>query len=206
MTRSDSIINLAKALCAMQAELKPAPKDSSNPFLKSKYADLATVWETCRGPLTKNGLSVAQFASAEDKEVTITTMLLHTSGEFLSSDLTVQAKESTPQGIGSAITYARRYGLSALIGLCSEEDDDGAEVSGTKTVTMPEPFLVPIKKIRDELVKAQKAFEKVGGNESFMSYLGSHGFESIEQVSDVTAGQALIKDLSEAYKAIKGEK
>ena len=102
--------------------MKPAIKDSSNPFFKMQYADLASVWEACRKPLSDNGLSIVQ--TLDDGKVE--TILLHTSGQYVSSVLAFTAKEQTSQSIGSAITYARRYALSALVGICPDDDDGEA--------------------------------------------------------------------------------
>lgn len=127
--RSDSIAEIAKALCKTQATVEAVKKDASNPFFKSKYADLASIWHAIREPLTSNGLSVLQEPSTEGNKVKITTTLMHVSGEFLRSVLEVPAVKVDPQGIGSAITYARRYALGAIVGI-APEDDDGNAASG----------------------------------------------------------------------------
>lgn len=128
---STSINELAKALSAAQSQMKPAVKDSENPFFRSKYADLASVWEVCREPLSKNGLSVSQLVMDGEESVTVKTLLLHISGQWLESELSLVPKDKTPQGVGSAITYARRYALSAIVGV-STEDDDGNQESGNE--------------------------------------------------------------------------
>ena len=130
METSTEIKNLAAALSKAQAEIKGALKDSKNPFFKSNYADLASVWDACRKPLTDNGFSILQGAASEGKKVKVTTTLLHSSGEWARDVLEMTAKDETPQALGSAITYARRYGLAPLVGVCPE-DDDGAAASGT---------------------------------------------------------------------------
>ena len=125
MERSENINELAKALCGAQGLILPASKDSSNPFFKSKYADLAAVWEVARDPLYKNGLSVSQHPTADGNVVTVETVVTHSSGQWMSSKLTMTAKDASPQAIGSCITYIRRYSLSSILGIASEEDDDG---------------------------------------------------------------------------------
>ena len=124
---------LAMALSLAQAMMKAAPKNKINPFYKSKYADLDGVWDACREPLSKNGLSVAQFVTTAGPVVTVSTILLHLSGESLRSDLSMKAKDESPQAIGSTITYGRRYGLSAMVGISSEDDDDGNATHNGKT-------------------------------------------------------------------------
>jgi hypothetical protein len=136
MNRSENIATLAAALCAAQAEMRGAAKDASNPIFRSKYATLASVWDAAREPLTSNGLSVVQVPEAsEPGTCTLTTVLLHTSGEWLSSTMSVpvlpqvvvkgQDPAQTPQGYGSALTYARRYALAAMVGIAPDDDDDG---------------------------------------------------------------------------------
>ncbi len=117
---------LALALSKTQGAMNGAVKDAANPFFKSKYADLASCWDACRDALSQNELAVVQLASAEGAAVTITTILMHSSGESLQSALTLTAKEDGPQAIGSAITYGRRYGLCAMVGIAPEDDDGNA--------------------------------------------------------------------------------
>lgn len=125
MEKSEQINELITALSKAQGIIIPASKDSDNPFFKSKYADLAAVWEVARDPLYKNGLSVIQHPSAEGNIVTVETILAHSSGQWMSSKLNMTAKDSSPQAIGSCITYLRRYTLSSIVGIASEIDDDG---------------------------------------------------------------------------------
>lgn len=141
MNKSEQINELATSLAKAQGEIKAALKDSSNPFFKSKYADLSSVWEACRSALSKNGLSVTQLPfSVEGSFVGIETTLLHSSGQFISSSLTVPVTKYDAQGIGSAITYARRYALAAVVGVVADEDDDGEGAVGRKKETKePEP-------------------------------------------------------------------
>jgi hypothetical protein len=142
--KSEQINELAAALSKAQAKVQGAHKTSDNPFFKSKYADLAAVWDACREPLTENGLSVLQFPVTEivpfkgvdDKgnefdgtyaKVTCITLLLHSSGQWIEDDsFTAEAKDAGPQAIGSAVTYLRRYSLQAVAGVAPEDDDGNA--------------------------------------------------------------------------------
>jgi hypothetical protein len=125
---SPTIGALAAALAKAQAEIEGASKDKLNPHFKSRYADLASVWDACRSPLTGNGLSVVQVPMASGPTVTVVTMMMHSSGEWLRGDLTMTAQQNTPQSVGSAITYARRYALAAMAGV-APEDDDGEQAT-----------------------------------------------------------------------------
>ncbi len=124
--QSEQIGQLAAALSKAQAEITGALKDTANPYFKSKYADLASCWDACRKQLTQNELAVIQTLSVNwdrDEPILVTT-LAHSSGEWIRSELPIRAKDSSPQAQGSAITYARRYALAAIVGL-AQVDDDG---------------------------------------------------------------------------------
>lgn len=125
MIQSNELNELAKALAAAQGEMTPAVKNRINPHFKSSYADLDSCWAAAKGPLTKHGLSVVQGLKTEGKKVTVTTKLLHSSGQWIESELSLEARGGDPQSVGGAITYGRRYGFSAAIGLTTDEDDDG---------------------------------------------------------------------------------
>lgn len=137
--QSDTIGAIAGALAKAQAEMKSAKKNQDNPYFKSVYADLASCYEACREPLTKNGIAVFQGIedSIDGESVTLNTMLLHSSGEWLSSSLRMPLLKKDPQAVGSVITYARRYGLCAAIGLASEDDD--AEGGMARPASPPVP-------------------------------------------------------------------
>lgn len=131
---SGTLGELAKALAKAQGAIKGAKKDSTNPHFKSRYADLASIWEACRGPLSENGLSVLQLPSAKEGLVRITTRLLHSSGEWIVGELVIPVSKWDAQGVGSAISYGRRYALAAMVGVVA--DDDDAE---TAVARKPEP-------------------------------------------------------------------
>lgn len=130
MARSESISALVAALAKAQGAMSAAAKSNTNPHFKSKYADLASVWDAIREPLSRNELAVLQPVTTDGATVTITTILAHASGEFISEVLTLTAAQPTAQGVGSAITYGRRYGLSSMLGVAADEDDDGNAASG----------------------------------------------------------------------------
>jgi hypothetical protein len=123
MTTSESINEIATALAKAQGEMGGALKDSANPFFKSKYADLSSVREACNGPLTKHGIAVVQSPSVTGAVVTVATMLMHTSGQWIRGEVSCTAKDDSPQAVGSAITYCRRYALQSFAGVAPEDDD-----------------------------------------------------------------------------------
>jgi len=134
-TQSPSIAALAKALSDAQGKIKGAVKDADNPFFKSRYADLASVWDACRAQLSAAELAVIQTTANGISGVTVITTLAHSSGEWIRGSLTLRPVKDDPQGAGSAITYARRYALAAMVGV-APEDDDGEAASGRDTKTI----------------------------------------------------------------------
>jgi hypothetical protein len=136
MQQSESIANLAKSLSVVQGKLTYAKKDSKNPFFKFNYADLESVWDACRDLLSSNGLAVSQFPglySELDKSMSLTTILTHISGEWISQEMSVPMSKPDAQGAGSCLTYMRRYALAAVVGVV-QADDDGNAASSPKPV------------------------------------------------------------------------
>ena len=125
MKQSESITDLATALCLAQAEMGGAIKDSNNPFFKSSYADLTSVIKVIKEPFAKYGLSFVQLpvTSAGGNGIGVSTMLMHKSGQWLQGEYLLPMDKVTPQGAGAAITYARRYALQSLVGIPSVDDD-----------------------------------------------------------------------------------
>lgn len=137
---SAEIGDLAAALAVAQGEITGALKDSANPFYKSRYADLASVWDACRTSLSKNGLAVVQVAStSETGAAVITTTLAHKSGQWIRGSISLMPVKADPQGMGSALTYARRYALAAMVGV-AQVDDDANSASGKVTHTKADPL------------------------------------------------------------------
>ena len=166
MEKSEQINELATALSKAQGVIIPASKDADNPFFKSKYADLASVWEVAREPLSKNGLAIIQLPSADGNIVTLKTLLTHSSGQFISSDLTMVAKDASPQAIGSCITYLRRYSLSAVVGIASEIDDDGNSATPAKGEQVTPQRMTTLK----DRVEGT-GIAKFGSKDAFKSFL-----------------------------------
>ena len=134
MNSSDSIKELATALAIVQGQLTFAKKDSKNPFFKSNYADLESVWDACRSLLSDNGLAIMQFpGDYVDGNMTLTTIMTHSSGEWVAQNMSLPVSKPDAQGAGSAITYMRRYALAAIVGVV-QADDDGNSASEKATV------------------------------------------------------------------------
>ncbi len=136
VNQSENMDKLASALVAAQAAVKVAAKDSTNPALKSRYADLSSIWDACRDALRDAGLAVSQHPGVDGAYVTLDTILLHSSGQFITSRcaaplvemVTRDGKVIPPnaQMVGSCISYLRRYALAAVVGVVSDVLDDDA--------------------------------------------------------------------------------
>jgi len=159
-TGSETIGELAAALSSLQTAMKPAAENSVNPHFKSKYADLASCWDAVRPHL--KGLSITQSVASSGKTVEITTLLIHSSGEWLSSTLALEARDPSPQATGSAITYGRRYGFCAALGISSGDDDgEAAQPSRPAPTNRPTaPTVQPQPLPADRRAKALEAFNE----------------------------------------------
>ncbi len=139
MKCSESINEISKAMSLAQQDMKPAQKDSVNPFFKNKYSTLNSVWESIRSPLTSNGLAVFQDVSSEEKSVSVTTRIVHGSGQWIEfGPLCMPLFKFDPQTMGSTITYAKRYALCAAVGVVADEDDDGEKGMARDKITKKE--------------------------------------------------------------------
>jgi hypothetical protein len=125
-TQSENIADLAAALAKAQTEIGTVHKDQDNPYFRSKFASLATVWEAVRPTLSKNGLSVVQMPGSDERGYYVQTQLMHGSGQWIRSTTYMKPAKEDPQGIGSLISYARRYALQAMVMACPDDDDGEA--------------------------------------------------------------------------------
>lgn len=167
--RSEAINEMAAALAKAQGEIENAALNKINPHFKNKYADLASVRDSIRAPLAKNGISYTQTMEFRETGMVLVTTLWHTSGQWISSEYPLPTT-ARPQELGSALTYARRYSLSAIVGNSADEDDD-AEAAETakqkieaagkgKTAVKPpktEPPLSPAGKFEPHTIQVPKA-------------------------------------------------
>lgn len=130
--QSLEITELVKALCKAQAEITGAVKNKKNPHFKSSYSDLESVIDACKVPLVENGLAFVQILDEIDEKPYLITKLYHVSGQWLASRVPIINTKGDAQGLGSAISYARRYGLSALCGIYQVDDDGNTAVQPQK--------------------------------------------------------------------------
>lgn len=178
MNQSEQINEIMGALAKAQGEMTHAVKDSSNPFFKSKYADLAGVWDACRVPLSKNGLAVTQIVDQEGEKPILVTLLGHQSGQWIRGVMQLPLQKLGPQEIGLCITYCRRYALASIVGVY--QDDDDAESSEGRSSE---------KEVKSGLTLGQKKYlkdlssqvEKVDAPyvKTVLNAIGVHSFEEM---------------------------
>ena len=196
MKKSESIVELSKALAKFQEEVKQPLKDKNNPFFKSKYVPLENVVEAITDVAPKNGLSFVQWAlNDENGRVGVATMLMHESGEWIEFDAVhMKADKETAQGAGALITYLKRYSLSAVFGITSDQDDDGNGASGNKapkSATQAE-----IGNLKKEIIAFSKLMTEQGKDIKP---------EQVEQTLNITDYAKLnSEDVKEAVNKLKG--
>lgn len=172
-TQSENIDALASALAKAQSEMGSVHKDAANPYFRSAYSSLANVWETVKPSLTKNGLSIVQLPSSDERGYFVQTQLMHSSGQWIRSSTYMKPAKEDPQGIGSLISYARRYALMAMVMACPDDDDGeaamGRSINTTqKPVESPKPAVKvepakPVEKPATEAPKAKEVARKFNG-------------------------------------------
>lgn len=210
-TQSEAINELATALAKAQAEIEKASKDGKNPHFKSKYATLSSVWEACKPALTANGLSVVQTMDDghESGHVVIVTTLLHSSGQWIRGRHKIRLVKDDAQGSGSAISYGRRYGLAALVGVCTEDDDAESAVDRTRqNNTRPMPSREPYSTKSPK----QQCLETAGQILDVMKFEGWDQQEFF-RITKLESIQALVeegteeaaRELGKAWMLIQGE-
>lgn len=154
MEKSGELNELFKALSKAQSEIHGAKADSNNPFFKSKYADLESVWSAIREPLAKNGLAVSQIVDGDN----LITMLGHESGQYISGTYVLNPKDKSPQAVGSATSYARRYSLAAIVGVFQTDDDAEKAQEPHREKTLPNYAPQTDKAAREAITKPYTKF------------------------------------------------
>lgn len=195
MNKSESIASLGKALAKAQGEVENASKASVNPHFKSKYADLAEVLNTVRPVFASCGLSFVQMPSFLDGVVSVETMLVHESGEWISETASSPITKQDAQGVGSAITYLRRYSLAAFAGIAQEDDDANASVGKTQ----PKQVAAPLNEAvitHEQVATVREYLVKTGMNEA--EFVAQGGYQSAEQIyaKDFPKVMRILKNLA----------
>ena len=190
--QSQDITDLAKALLNVQRTVRPITKDAENPFTKSWYASLNSVMDACRDALIENGIWLCQYPVPVEQpnSLGLVTKLTHAeSGQWQSSLAVVPLPKADPQGMGSAITYARRYALTAMLGMVTEDDDGEGARTGRKAASRPKlPVIAPGAR------KAASPDASIKNNSSSPSNRESASLESLPPLEGITYQQVTAQD------------
>jgi len=196
MNKSDTIAELAKALATAQGEIENASKNAANPHFRSKYADLAEVLNTVRPVMAKHGISISQFPAFEQGVASVETIVMHTSGEWLSGISSAPVTKQDAQGVGSAITYLRRYSLAAIAGIAQEDDDGNSAVGGRgqqrQAPAQPKPLNI------DKAVEAIRSAGDADTINKFVQNAQSRGASDLQMQSIQAAATERLGELEEA--------
>ena len=190
--QSENITELAKVLLDVQRTIQPAIKDAENPFTKSWYASLNSVMDACRDALIENGIWLCQYPVpvAQPTSIGLVTKLTHAeSGQWQSSLAVVPLPKADPQGMGSAITYARRYALTAMLGMVTEDDDGEGAKNGKKSPTRPK---LPVNAPESQKARQRDPFS--ANNISAPSNRPSASLESLPTLEGITYQQVTAQD------------
>ncbi len=190
MNQSPQLDQLFTALAKAQGEMSAAAKDCSNPFFKSRYADLSSVWTACREPLSKNGLSVLQIVQSSEVGDVLHTTLGHSSGQYMTSTMPIRIKTEGKganelQALGAAITYLRRFALSAIVGVAPDDDNDANGVNEYKAQPKTPPSIVPVPLIDREQLSSIRCLLSQCEKEyvaKVMDWLKTYKIDSIEKM------------------------
>lgn len=190
--QSENITDLAKALLNVQQTVQPATKDAENPFTKSWYASLNSVMDACRDALIENGIWLCQHPVPVEQpnSIGLVTKLTHAeSGQWQSSLAVVPLPKADPQGMGSAMTYARRYALTAMLGMVTEDDDGEGARTGRKTASRPKlPVNTP------EVRKASPRDSSIKNNSSTPSNRPPAELEKLPPLEGIVYQQVTAQD------------
>lgn len=188
MKKSEHLNEIAKAMSAFQGQMKSAAKDSNNPFFKSRYSNLESIWDAMREPFSKNELSAVQDVFTTDNGVSITTTILHSSGQWMEfGPLEIPISKRDAQSVGSATTYGKRYALGAACGVVSgEEDDDGEKAmnrNGKEAKEKPKVADLPAIS-SDEANKIKELADSCDPEyiKKLMGYLGQQGIKTFAEI------------------------
>ena len=191
LNHSEQLNELFSALAKAQAGILSAKKDSENPFFRSKFADLSSIWDAIRKPLTDNGLCIIQTCEGQVGAMLLITWLGHSSGQWMKSRFPLNPAKNDPQSIGSVITYMKRYALSAIVGVVADEDDDAEVAMRHARTEPPKPVrIVPApavdnRKVTEEMEDALKELlmQDLEYKQKVDDFLGTKNFSSLTQLN-----------------------
>ncbi|MCO4326123.1 ERF family protein [Staphylococcus agnetis] len=204
MRMSESITEISKAISSFRKEVKQPIKDADNPFFKSKFVPLENVVEAIDQVAPNLGLSFVQWAlNDENGRVGVATMLMHSSGEYIEFDpVFMNAEKNTPQGAGSLISYLKRYSLSAIFGITSDQDDDGNAASGKQSKSEPKASSKTVGALKQEVlnfVELMKSLNKDVTQQQAEQKFGINNYNTLTEQQAVNAIN-MVRNLAKKYK------
>ncbi|PTG53070.1 single-stranded DNA-binding protein [Staphylococcus chromogenes] len=204
MRMSESITEISKAISSFRKEVKQPIKDADNPFFKSKFVPLENVVEAVDQVAPNLGLSFVQWAlNDENGRVGVATMLMHSSGEYIEFDpVFMNAEKNTPQGAGSLISYLKRYSLSAIFGITSDQDDDGNAASGKQSKSEPKASSKTVGALKQEVlnfVELMKSLNKDVTQQQVEQRFGIQNYTAITEQQAVNTINK-IQTMAKKYK------
>lgn len=206
MNKSESIVEISKAMAKFQSEVKQPFKDANNPFFKSKYVPLESVVESITSIAPNHGISFVQWASNDDTgRVGVSTMIMHTSGEYIEFDpVYMNADKNTAQGAGALISYLKRYSLSAVFGITSDQDDDGNHASGNTNKPKQQPKAKPeqIYYLQDKIKQAVEVGGDDATEQKVMQWLKISDYDTVTEAQI----NPMIKRLNDLISSKRGGK
>ena len=196
MNKSENIQELIIALAKAQGMLKPAIFNRQNPHFKNRYADFTSCMDACRTPLSENGLAIVQYCETIDGQLRLITMLAHISGQWMRSEFPLISSKMDSQGIGSAMTYAKRYSLCGMIGIVADEDaDDDGEASVGRGKQAQKPQASPATQktfISPQQVAVIKGLDEKLDQESHNKlYAWMYKSFNVSSLEELTSGDAI---------------
>ncbi|HEC2186870.1 TPA: ERF family protein [Staphylococcus delphini] len=204
MNKSESVVEINKAMVAFRKEVKQPLKDKNNPFFKSKYVPLENVVEAIDEAATPHGLSYTQWAlNDKDGRVGVATMLMHESGEYIEYDpVFMNAEKNTPQGAGSLISYLKRYSLSAIFGITSDQDDDGNAASGKQKKSEPKASNQTVGVLKQEVLNFVGLMKSLNKDVTQQQAEQTFGIQSYTTITEQQAVNTInkIQNMAKKYK------
>ncbi|HEC2213474.1 TPA: ERF family protein [Staphylococcus delphini] len=204
MNKSESVVEINKAMVAFRKEVKQPLKDKNNPFFKSKYVPLENVVEAIDEAATPHGLSYTQWALNDSEgRVGVATMLMHESGEYIEYDpVFMNAEKNTPQGAGSLISYLKRYSLSAIFGITSDQDDDGNAASGKQKKSEPKASNQTVGVLKQEVLNFVGLMKSLNKDVTQQQAEQTFGIQSYTTITEQQAVNTInkIQNMAKKYK------
>ena len=202
MNKSEEINELALALNKAQSEMGGAVTDANNPFFKSKYADLGSIIKVIKPPFANNGLSYSQFPITEESRIGVETVIMHSSGQFISNEFTMNVPKADPQSAGGVISYCRRYALQAVCGVPAVDSDAEDFMVHARIMNEPTSHVTERVEVKKGVIKQSNAQNKKNAEDFIWPGTKKHHKKTLGEIAknDPNYLQGVLKDKYEIIK------